>query len=77
MSKCKRCGVGCECEEFERIEDQMREAGYDESHLDDMVHEAASHLASTVNNGGMLEQIEFLLQNGFNCSSLLEAKNGG
>lgn len=77
MSKCQRCGVGCECKEFERIEAQMVEGGYDESHLDDMVHEAASHMASTVNNAGMFDQIEFLLQNGFNCSSLLEAKKSG
>lgn len=74
MSKCERCGVGCRCEEFERIEAQLLVAGYSGEDLDDMVHEAASHQASATNNAGMVDQIEFLLENRFNLEALLEVK---
>ena len=36
-----------------------------EGELDDLVHEAASLVASSVNNGGAAEQAEFLISNGF------------
>tara|TARA_R110002051_G_C8762475_1_gene501897 strand:- start:4071 stop:4259 length:189 start_codon:yes stop_codon:yes gene_type:complete len=34
--------------------------GYESAHLDDVVHDAASTLASNANNDGMGNQIEFL-----------------
>jgi hypothetical protein len=40
-------------------------AGYEDHHLDDMVHDAASRIGSAVNNSGMCEQLIFLLENGW------------
>lgn len=35
--------------------------GMESSHLDDLVHTAASNLASDANNGGMEAQVNFLM----------------
>lgn len=43
--------------EFRKI---LVEKGIESALLDDLVHEAASSLASNANNGGMEAQIEFL-----------------
>ena len=72
MSKCQRCGVGCNCEKLESMEADLLVGGFESSDLDDMVHEAASRIGSSTNNAGMVDQIEFLLENGFNTEVLLE-----
>jgi hypothetical protein len=35
--------------------------GYESSHLDDLVHTAASNLATNANNGGVESQVDFLM----------------
>ena len=37
--------------------------GLEAAHLDDAVHEIASQIGSAVNNGGVDEQIRFLVEN--------------
>jgi hypothetical protein len=72
MSKCERCGIGCKCDELEAMEAELLVGGFESIDLDDMVHEAASRMGSSTNNAGMVDQIEFLLENGFNTEVLLE-----
>jgi len=43
------------------IEQRMEEAGMDSSNLDEIVHKAASDMASNANNEGLKGQIGFLL----------------
>jgi len=54
------------CTEFEDRED-------DSELLDDLVHDAASRIGSGVNNGGLSEQIEFLVEHGFTDAEIREA----
>jgi len=77
MGKCENCGEGCHCEEIESMEKLLTDAGFDGSDLDDMVHEAASLIGSAINNSGMSDQIEFLIENGINPLILLEAEEDG
>ena len=52
--------------------------GYEAAHLDDVVHDAASSLASNANNGGMKEQIEFLITTcGWSEEDILRALDQG
>jgi hypothetical protein len=52
----------------------LEKAGITGEDLDDMVHEAASQIASAVNNGGLHEQVKFLDENGIDPLVLIEAK---
>lgn len=55
----------------------IKEHNIDETavdHLDDLVHQAASDLASTVNNGGIVEQVAFLLEAGWSEEEILKAE---
>lgn len=40
--------------------------------LDDFVHDAMSARASTINNGGLREQVKFLLSEGYTPEQLTE-----
>lgn len=42
------------------FKEQLMAKGYESAHLDDVVHDAASQLASNANNCGLDEQINFL-----------------
>ena len=44
-----------------RINEAKKKLTYED--LDEVVHEAASLIASGVNNGGLDEQVDFLIQN--------------
>ena len=44
-----------------QLKEVLREKGYECAHLDDVVHDAASTLASNTNNGGIDSQIDFLI----------------
>jgi hypothetical protein len=72
MDKCEKCGEGCDGKEIEAMEKALVDAGFEAHDLDSMVHEAASCIASAINNSGMIGQIEFLIINGFNPLVLLE-----
>ena len=39
--------------------------------LDELVHEAASIVASNINNSGPAEQVHYLLENGFDIAYLI------
>lgn len=39
----------------------LMDKGIESSHLDDLVHDAASQLASNANNGGTEDQLNFLM----------------
>lgn len=43
------------------IKTQLEQLGYESAHLDDLVHDVASELASNINNDGMSNQLEFLI----------------
>lgn len=43
------------------LKEQLMKEGYESCHLDDVVHDAASGLASDANNSGLDGQIEFLV----------------
>ena len=45
--------------------EELKEFENDSERLDDMVHDAASKIGSGVNNGGVHEQITFLLEHGY------------
>ena len=44
----------------EGLEKVLHREGFESEHLDSLVHDAASRLASNANNGGMNGQLEFL-----------------
>ena len=44
-----------------KLFDELQKLGAESALLDDIVHEAASDLAANANNGGMKEQINFLI----------------
>jgi len=39
----------------------LQQLGYESAHLDEVVHDAASQLASNANNDGMSSQVDFLI----------------
>lgn len=41
--------------------EELQKQGLEAAHLDDLVHDAANDLASNANNGGLKEQINFLI----------------
>ena len=43
----------------------LQQKGVEPQDLDDMVHDAASNIASHVNNAGIYDQVEFLVENGY------------
>lgn len=51
---------------------QLEAAGITGEQLDDLVHEAASRIASRVNNEGMAEQLILLDQAGFSDDEIAE-----
>lgn len=40
--------------------------------LDELVHDVVSKTASRINNGGMEEQVKFLLENGYSLQEIVE-----
>lgn len=52
--------------DFEGREDESEK-------LDDIVHDAASSIGSSVNNGGLESQILFLLEQGYTVDSIYDA----
>ncbi len=48
-----------------------RLSGDDALDLDEMVHDAASAMGCNANNGGMAEQVRFLLERGLNIEALV------
>lgn len=46
------------------IVERILNSGGESAHLDDLVHETASVMASNINNGGLEEQVEYLLEQG-------------
>lgn len=57
-----------------KIMEQLIKEGLRSEHLDDVVHDAASQMASNANTGGMKEQIEFLVTlAGWSEEEILEA----
>lgn len=44
--------------------------------LDDLVHDTASGLASAANNGGLEEQVKFILSNGGTVEEVFETIRG-
>lgn len=58
---------------LERIEAKIEELKLDPNDLlDDMVHERASEHAAAINNGGLAEQIDYLLGNGVDEEIIIE-----
>lgn len=57
----------------ERIEAKIEELKLDANDLfDDMVHETAAEHAAAINNGGLYEQIDYLLDNGVDEGNIIE-----
>jgi|6_EtaG_2_1085325.scaffolds.fasta_scaffold03439_8 hypothetical protein len=52
---------------------KLEAAGVESEMLDDLVHDAASRVASRVNNEGMGEQLDYLAQAGFSESEIEES----
>ena len=50
---------------------RLKEAGCTPEDFDEMVHAAASELATNANNGGLAAQIEFLTENGYSEKDIL------
>jgi hypothetical protein len=63
-------------EQVEELTEQIRRSNPDESDavaaLDEMVHDAASCLATEANNGGLEAQVAFLLEHGQTAETILE-----
>lgn len=53
-----------------KLVEELEKSGLEDIDLDGMVHDAASHIASAVNNSGMEEQNLFLLENGHTEKSI-------
>ncbi len=49
---------------------EVEDNGYTSEDMDDMVIEAASCLASTINNSGLEEQLEFVLSRGYSYDNI-------
>ena len=50
--------------------------GDEDDALDDMVHDAASRIGSAVNNGGLHDQVEFLLEQGITEAEIMKELEG-
>jgi len=48
-------------EQIERLVDKADAAGLESEHLDEIVHEFAASVAADVNNGGLEDQIRYLV----------------
>jgi hypothetical protein len=53
------------------LTDEVAALGYESSDLDEFVHEAAAELAADVNNSGVYEQVEFLLERGWTRATII------
>lgn len=53
------------------LKEEVLKRGYKDFNLDDLVHDAASEIASAVNNGGMEEQLRFLLEHDWTPEDVL------
>lgn len=56
------------------LKERILQAGFESVNLDDIVHDAASSLATNANNGGLDDQIEFLVTTcGWTEEQIMEA----
>lgn len=56
------------------IKDQLLKKGFGSENLDDVVHDAASQMASNANNGGLDQQVQFLITSaGWSEDEILDA----
>ena len=55
---------------------ELEKAGFKSEDLDDVVHEVGSRIASDTNNGDMEQQARFLMSNGYDPRTLIEANDG-
>jgi hypothetical protein len=53
---------GVSSELLDELERQLQERGVRSENLDDLVHDMASHNASAINNGGLRDQLAFLVE---------------
>jgi len=70
--KCGMCGCRMELQPettaddldavVERLADKAESVGLQPEHLDEMVHELASSVAADINNGGLEEQVKYLVE---------------
>ena len=63
-------------QEKDNLLKQLTANGVEEDCLDDLVHDAASSLASAANNGGVASQVEFLVGQGFTADDIRAAVLG-
>jgi len=57
-----------------KLKEEFAKEGIESAHLDEITHDAASQLASSANNGGLDDQIDFLLDTcGWTAEDILQA----
>lgn len=54
------------------LQRQLQEQGVESEALDELVHDAASQKASSINNDGMSEQLRYLADAGFSDKEIAE-----
>lgn len=52
------------------LQERLEDAGIVAEDLDDFVYDVTDQIASSINNQGMLEQIRWLLENGFTVDDI-------
>lgn len=75
LGKLREHGAQSVCPADPIIDQLNQKPGFASSDLDGMVHEAASHEATVVNNRGMKEQVLYLLRHGFDPEVILEGED--
>ncbi len=50
--------------QVEALVAELEAAGYESEHLDGAVHDAATERATAINNGGLYDQVHYLMRGG-------------